>query len=606
MELVTSVLGSLLADVDLRNNVEMEGELVTTIEATEWLKEVEGLSMRQLEKGFKEVKRLEEEGISLLAANRIPKSKTTLIKNLNNKLRNASSAQPFSIVIWVTVSQELDLIKIQTQIAERLDLGLIMNGSNRTVAGRGGSHIKAHQTISSRSGWRMWWVTLGNNHHGNIYEGKTRVELWKDALNELRRSVPYNIEGIEDKVYKPLKWSYDSLQGESIKSCFLYCSLFPEDFSIQISELVQCWLAEGFINEQQNYEDVKNRGIALIENLKDCCLLEHGDHKDTVKMHDVVRDVAKWIASTLEDGSKSLVESGVGLAKFQRVFRASTLLLQGNLPLQEVPEGFLLGFQALRVLNMSGTQIQRLPSSILQLAQLRALLLKGAFVWDGAIEEVKGAKPITHYPLKTVQAEVIAGLSSLEVLDMTDSEYKWCEGKGGRGRASFEELECLEKLIDLSIRLESTSCPALEDVNWMNKLNRFLFHMGSTTHEIHKETEHDGRQQVTANRRICARRDLLPNLEEIHLCGLTRLVTISELTSQLDKILKAKSNGSDLVSQTKIPSSYGGFIRTLKIWKKSKLTSLFREESLPQLEKLVVTECSLLKKLPLTSKAQVP
>ena len=70
------------------------------------------------------------------------------------------------------------------------------------------------------------------------------VELWKHALNELRRLVP-SIEGIEADVYKPLKLSYHSLQDNNIKSCFLHFSLFPEDFSIQISELVQYWLAEG-------------------------------------------------------------------------------------------------------------------------------------------------------------------------------------------------------------------------------------------------------------------------------------------------------------------------------------------------------------------------
>jgi disease resistance protein RPS2 len=40
-------------------------------------------------------------------------------------------------------------------------------------------------------------------------------------------------EVFEDKLYKPLKWSYDSLEGNNIKPCFLYCSLFPEDFSIE-------------------------------------------------------------------------------------------------------------------------------------------------------------------------------------------------------------------------------------------------------------------------------------------------------------------------------------------------------------------------------------
>lgn len=53
----------------------------------------------------------------------------------------------------------------------------------------------------------------------------------------------------------------------------------------------------------------------------------------------------------------------------------STLLLQDN-SIERVPEGFLLGFQALRVLNLSETRIRTiLHLSLNQLSDLRALLL---------------------------------------------------------------------------------------------------------------------------------------------------------------------------------------------------------------------------------------
>jgi disease resistance protein RPS2 len=237
---------------------------------------------------------------------------------------------------------------------------------------------------------------------GATMREKTKVELWKHALNELQRSVSCPPH-IADKVYKPLKWSYDSLEGQKIKYCFLYCSLFLEDFSIEISELAKCWLAEGLLDDKENYEDSFNRVINLIENLKDSCLLEDGAHEDTVKMHDVVRDIAIWFASSFVDGCKSLVCSRIGLSEMSAIelsnslkrisfmnnkiirlldcvvqcSKASTLLLQGNVPLDRVPEKFLQGFEALRVLNMGGTNIHSLPLFVLQLGELRALLLGG-------------------------------------------------------------------------------------------------------------------------------------------------------------------------------------------------------------------------------------
>jgi disease resistance protein RPS2 len=60
--------------------------------------------------------------------------KTTLVRNLNNKLKNISSMQPFVIVIWVTVSKNLDMKKVQTQIAQRLNLEAKMEESLERMA----------------------------------------------------------------------------------------------------------------------------------------------------------------------------------------------------------------------------------------------------------------------------------------------------------------------------------------------------------------------------------------------------------------------------------------------------------------------------------------
>lgn len=82
---------------------------------------------------------------------------------------------------------------------------------------------------------------------------------------------------------------------------------------------MQCWIAEGLVDDElRNCEDSMNRGIALAENLKDSCLLEEGITMETVKMHDIVRDIALWIASSSSSESdgcnnRSLVQSGIGL-----------------------------------------------------------------------------------------------------------------------------------------------------------------------------------------------------------------------------------------------------------------------------------------------------
>nr|POF06310.1 disease resistance protein [Quercus suber] len=61
--------------------------------------------------------------------------KTTLVKNLNNELKT-TSMQPFGIVIWATVFENLDIKNVQTQITHRLNMEVKMEESVQRTASR--------------------------------------------------------------------------------------------------------------------------------------------------------------------------------------------------------------------------------------------------------------------------------------------------------------------------------------------------------------------------------------------------------------------------------------------------------------------------------------
>ncbi|KAG6729681.1 hypothetical protein I3842_01G041900, partial [Carya illinoinensis] len=517
--------------------------------------------------------------------------KTNLVRNLNNELQKNSNLR-FSGVLWVTVSKNLNIKMVQTRIASRLGLKLekssgpdgmtsqlhrrlvkerfllilddvwekidldklgvprpeVQSGSKIILTSRSLEVCRDMLTdvevkmsvLRDEGAWQLFsryardvvtseqiaplaeaicreckGLPLAIITMGAAMRGKTNPEVWKHALNQLHRS--------------PLKWSYDSLEGKDLKTCFLYCSLFPEDFSINIDELVWYRLAEGLIDDGENYEVFYSRGITLIENLKDACFLEDGSDEGTVKMHDVVRDVSIWIASTCsEDGSKSLVRTGNGLKKISatelsnslkrvsfmdndleklpddsviRCSEASTFLLQNNPCLELIPEIFLERFKALRVLNFSRTSIKSLPDSLLQLDDLRALLLSNCKDLEGlpqlerlsrlqvldlsriGIRELpKGLEQLSNLrhlnlaetcKLKVVKAGVISKLSRLEVLDLSNSGYIWGQkGAVQEEEACFEELQCLERLQVLSIRLKWNPCYTPQDtINSCDTLN---------------------------------------------------------------------------------------------------------------------------------------
>ncbi|KAJ9671986.1 hypothetical protein PVL29_025572 [Vitis rotundifolia] len=441
------------------------------------------------------------------------------ISNLNKQLSDPFLTSYLDIVIWTTVSKKLDLNRVQTQIADRLN----MDESIESFA------IKLHRRLKQQNRFLLIlddvWEGIDLDAWGvpqpEVYTGckiilttrfldvcrqmKTHEAVKMDVLNEGEAWELFSEHAGKVATLEHIKpyaeaWSYDSLPGKNLKSCFLYCSLFLEDFSIDMRGLVQYWPTEGFIDEQQSYTDIYNRGFTLDENLKDCCLLEAGKPKETtVKMH-VVRDVAIWIASSLEDGCKSLARSGIGLTEISnfelsltvlpdremQCSEVSTLPLQGNPDLDIVPEEFFQGLKALRGLNLGDTHIPRLPHSFLQLDELRALVLMGCKYLE-ELPPLGGLRRLQQ--LQTFQAGVASGLSGLEVLEMTYSNYIWgIQGKVEEGQATFDELGSLKQLIRLCINLKSTTCPSFEYVPWIERLKSFKFLVGSVT-----DTEEDGK-----------------------------------------------------------------------------------------------------------------
>ncbi|MBA0660939.1 hypothetical protein Goklo_012877 [Gossypium klotzschianum] len=227
--------------------------------------------------------------------------------------------------------------------------------------------------------------------------------IWKNALKELKERVGM-VEGIEAEVIERLKFSFDHLKDEKLKHCFLYCALYPEDFPIWEDELIECWIDEGFIDEMNTRQEMKDKGHAILKKLEDNCLLGNGTHQyqPCKKMHDAVRDMALSITSI---NPRYMIQAGLQLEKLPKeeewtrdIEKVSlkinsiseipidisppkcqlltTLLLQWK-PIKKIPNSFFVNMPCLSVLDLSCTNIECLPDSISELKNLTALLLEG-------------------------------------------------------------------------------------------------------------------------------------------------------------------------------------------------------------------------------------
>ncbi|RVX05924.1 putative disease resistance protein [Vitis vinifera] len=89
-------------------------------------------------------------------------------------------------------------------------------------------------------------------------KGENEV-LWKDGLKRLKRWDSVKLDGM-DEVLERLQNCYDDLKDGEEKHCFLYGALYPEEREIDVDYLLECWKAEGFINDASNFRSARSRG----------------------------------------------------------------------------------------------------------------------------------------------------------------------------------------------------------------------------------------------------------------------------------------------------------------------------------------------------------
>ncbi|XP_022717721.1 LOW QUALITY PROTEIN: disease resistance protein At4g27190-like [Durio zibethinus] len=429
--------------------------------------------------------------------------KTTIMKLVNNQL--LKETEKFNIVIWITVSKEMNIFKIQNSIAKAMQVplsevedearraGLIFdklsqksnyvlilddlwdklsleevgipepsNGSKLVVTTRSldvcrylGCQEVRMRTLRKPDAWSLFSQKVGqdvlNDPHllpivesvaeecaglplaivtiASSMKGVRDIHEWRIALNELNRHVE-SVSGVEGKVFQQLQFSYDRLHDQKLKHCFLCCALYPEDHEIGAFELIDLWVAEGLVEEMDSRQLEVDKGHAILNKLKNSCLIENGtEYPDTVKMHDILRDMALRITSTRP---RFLVRAGLRLKEIPKVQEWKedlekvslmlnyelqipcqispprcpklTTLLLSYCGIKSIPECFFEQMHGLKILGLSGSLIKSLPNSISNLENLTTLLL----------DECEDLKKVPSF----------SKLQSLKMLDLRNTKIK--------------------------------------------------------------------------------------------------------------------------------------------------------------------------------------
>ncbi|CDP19598.1 unnamed protein product [Coffea canephora] len=308
-----------------------------------------------------------------------------------------------------------------------------------------------------------------------------RTEEWE----MVRCSLGGELEGTGklDRVKKILTLSYGDLPWH-LKTCLLYTSIYPEDYEIECSRLINLWIAERFV-EWREGTSIADVALGYLSELVNRSLIQVTDVfydglPDTCRIHDLLREVLllksreqnlvtvttgqpmMWPSDKVRrlvvhsssnnntqhhqqsysfDHLRSFVTFGsmsplLSKTLLSEISRSSKLLkvldLAGQETEEEIPNEIFKMFH-LKYLQLGGTRVERVPKAIGKLQHLEYLNLA-----DTRVREL---------PMEILKLQKLRFLKVYQQVDSSDDDYGYHGFKAPSnmgGLLALEILTCID------------------------------------------------------------------------------------------------------------------------------------------------------------------
>ncbi|XP_031114483.1 probable disease resistance RPP8-like protein 2 [Ipomoea triloba] len=196
---------------------------------------------------------------------------------------------------------------------------------------------------------------------------------WRDALQSLDY---YSAESGSLKcVNRALLLSYNELPTH-LKSCFLYCAMFPKTKRVHVKELIQMCIAEGFINEDggRPLERIARDYLLQLDNRSLIQIVTTESIffgvDDEIKMHDLFRDIAGEVIRREMFAEIKLKHN----TKLEWKQRRSLIILKGKQKVN-LEKGNMKKLRTL-IIHGGGVIVNSLPQMFQNMKLLRVLVLQ--------------------------------------------------------------------------------------------------------------------------------------------------------------------------------------------------------------------------------------
>uniref|UniRef100_A0A7N0SWU1 Uncharacterized protein n=1 Tax=Kalanchoe fedtschenkoi TaxID=63787 RepID=A0A7N0SWU1_KALFE len=246
-------------------------------------------------------------------------------------------------------------------------------------------------------------------------KNKTMLE-WRIVYDSLTAEFKSdkNLKGL----WSILLLSYDDLPYY-LKTCYLYLSIFPEDYLIKRMKLVRLWVVERFVEEKEGLtlEEVAEAYLneLVSRNMIQAVEVDHFNRVKSCRVHDIMREIIhlkskeealveilddRYVTSntkarrlSIHDKFEGLIETNKRRPNLWSVLVFTTLTADSLLN-----RNFFKGYRLLRVVELERAPVCEFPDYLVDLIHLRYLSLR--------------------YTMISTLPESIGKLKNLEILDL--------------------------------------------------------------------------------------------------------------------------------------------------------------------------------------------
>ncbi|KAJ9169922.1 hypothetical protein P3X46_018065 [Hevea brasiliensis] len=221
-----------------------------------------------------------------------------------------------------------------------------------------------------------------------------RIDEWKTVFESLNWQL--NNNPMLERVKGILLLSFNDLPFY-LQHCFLYCCVFHDGYPIKRKKLIRLWVAEGFIRERKGMtmEEIAEEYLTelILRNMIQVTETNDAGRVKICRVHDVMHELALTTSEkenfcTAYDGSQSRLEGRIhrlSIYKTGETIQLSSTISRHLRSFFVFPtdkcssfslNAFSSKFKLLRVLNLEGVLVETIPSTLVELFNLRYLNLR--------------------------------------------------------------------------------------------------------------------------------------------------------------------------------------------------------------------------------------